>query len=82
MVVIAALALGGCTSTLGAGTVRPQLPDLPPRATALCARPVARAGDDARAVAARYSAAYGCESGRRVALIVFYRDLRQRLGGQ
>lgn len=73
--------LAGCSATLGAGTGKPLLPDLPAKAVSSCGKPVAKVGDDLGVLAARYNAARSCEAGKRGALIVFYRDLRKGFAG-
>lgn len=81
--ILGMLALAGCGATTGAaGTLKPQLPDLPPPAVAKCARPLAAVGDDLGVLAARWKATAVCEGGKRAALIVFYGDLREGLAGE
>ena len=74
------LALAGCQTTGAAGTVHPQLPDLPPKAVASCGRPAVKRGDDLGVLAARWKATALCESGKRSSVIAFYSDLKQRFG--
>ncbi len=83
ILILSLLALAGCNTTTGAaGTVRPQLPDLPDRAVAGCKRPVAALGDDLGVLAADWKATAVCESGKRAAIIVFYKGLQTGLAGQ
>lgn len=81
LILVLALALAGCTIG-GAGTVKPQLPNLPDRVKQGCAKPVARAGEDARAFAARAVAAFNCEAHTLDEVVAFYADLQRNLAGK
>lgn len=75
------LALAGCQNTGAGGTVHPQLPLLPYKAKAVCARPApARLNDDLGVLATRWKATAICEGGKRATIIQFYDDLRARFG--
>jgi hypothetical protein len=74
---ISLLLLAGCATT--GGVVRPTLPPLPASAVGPCPLGAAQAGDDARVDAAKAYAAYGCEHGKRVAIITFYNGLKAGL---
>lgn len=79
--IVAALALAGCQTSAGSGLVKPQLPELPVGATALCAQPpVLKLGDDLGVSRKRWRATAICEGGRRASLVAFYNGLRGKLG--
>ena len=83
VIVLLAGVLAGCNTSTGAGgTVKPVLPDLPPKATAICPAPTAKVGDDLGVLAARWKATAVCEGGKRATLLVFYRDLKTRFAGK
>ena len=83
VLLLSVVALAGCNTSTGAGgTVKPVLPDLPPKATAVCpVPPLAKLNDDLGVLAARWKATAVCESGKRATLIVFYKDLKTRFAG-
>lgn len=75
--------LAGCNTSTGAGgTVKPMLPGLAPEATAICPSPVADLDEDLGDLALQWKATAVCEGGKRATIIVFYRDLKTRFGGQ
>jgi hypothetical protein len=79
---LALLALAGCGPIGAGGTVKPQLPALPPSAVASCGRPTAKVGDDLGVLAARFNAARACEAGKRAAIIGYYNGLKTGLAGK
>jgi hypothetical protein len=79
---LALLMLSGCGATLPTPPPKPNLPALPASASAACARPVTKLGDDLGVAALKWKATYVCEHGKRVAIISFYGDLKKRLGGK
>jgi hypothetical protein len=80
-ILLLAVGLAGCSSLGAGGTVKPILPDLPAAAKANCTKPVARAGEDARAFAARAVQAFNCEAHTHDEVVRFYVDLQRRLAG-
>jgi hypothetical protein len=76
----ALLLLAGCgASSVPVPPPKPKLPALPASASASCARPITKLGDDLGIAALKWKGAYVCEHGKRVAVIGFYDDLRSRL---
>ena len=79
LAILAPLLLTGCGATMPAPPPKPNLPALPASASATCARPVTKLGDDLGIAALKWKGAYVCEHGKRVAVIGFYDDLKARL---
>lgn len=75
------LMVSGC-GTSGSGTVRPLLPALPGNLAVRCPDPGVRDGADARGELARNRQALATCTRKHADTVVFYDDVRTRLGGR
>lgn len=80
LVLIAVLA--GCTTQPGAGLVRPQLPQLDPRISKPCYVPTIKAGENAKAWAAKVAGALAACRDKHGNVVAVYEDLRTGLAGK